>query len=1072
MGAFDRCRTHRRILAGLLLLAGCGAVLAADAVRVSLPIPDIDAHTDAAGQAVFVWSADNDSGAIQWLGQTGEPRLPHRVVTLLLPPDADLSGVDVALENTTLERLDGAWDVAPLAPPATFDGNQEIIRWPSDRVLSNGRDVAVYACTTAWPSREAWRLNTGRLDRWQLVQVAVPLVRYQPVAGLLTKLTAGEVVVTYERNATTGLASAQTRASDPRVERHVQRLALNYPSMSVAYDDADNTPSNVSLASSDPGYVIITTEDIIARSSQLSAFVSHKVSQGFSVQVITEIDYGLGSGDWAAENIRTWLQNHDQHGQLTYALLIGDANPNIGQVPMKWTQPTTTEATPTDYYYADLTGDWDLDNDGLYGEFVDDFGPGGVDRYAEVFVGRIPYYGNIVQLGFILAKTIAYENETDTSWRKNVLLPMRPSDELTPGFPLGEAIKDDLLAVKNWPYHRIYDEHFYLNPPPETVPCNEANVRSVWSSNPFGLAVWWAHGSISYASGIMSIGSTTYLNNDYPTFTFQATCGNAYPEDPDNLAYALLKNGGIVTIGASRTSWYIVGQVLFQNHPSNAGMAYEYTSRLVGARTSCGFALHDLRERIYPTTAEFWKNYVAFNIYGDPSLHLLPLEARRYVNAAAPAGGDGTTWATAYNDLQDALADVPAEIWVAAGEYKPARGTTDRTLSFQLINGVELYGGFDGSETTLFQRDPLANPTILCGDLNADDDPNFTNRSDNSYHVVTGRNTDATAVLDGFVIRGGGANYGSNDDGGGLWCEVSGSPTIRRCVFEDNEAKYGGAVRCDGVSHPTFIDCIFRGNQADIYSSGYGGALSLNNQSSPFLYNCVFVGNRAATQGGAVYYRYGTVPTLVNCTFAKNHATNGGGIYGNNSSTDCFVDNCIFWGNTRYVWGAGIVADESGQIMSASSMTINHSCVQAWSGSLTGVGNTGDDPLLIDPNGADGVPGTADDDLRLATGSSAQDTGNNTALPTWLVTDLAGAARIQNGIVDMGAYELAPAVSLPGDCDADGDVDMDDLEAALSCLAGPGVTPTNGCACSDVDADSDVDVADIAVLQQSFTGAL
>ena len=77
-----------------------------------------------------------------------------------------------------------------------------------------------------------------------------------------------------------------------------------------------------------------------------------------------------------------------------------------------------------------------------------------------------------------------------------------------------------------------------------------------------------------------------------------------------------------------------------------------------------------------------------------------------FVDDNAPAGGDGTSWASAHKYLQDALvvAENGDEIWVAEGTYKPDQGAGitegNRTASFNLVNGVGIYGGFLGIEVT------------------------------------------------------------------------------------------------------------------------------------------------------------------------------------------------------------------------------------------------------------------------------------------------------------------------------------------------------------------------------------
>ncbi len=72
-----------------------------------------------------------------------------------------------------------------------------------------------------------------------------------------------------------------------------------------------------------------------------------------------------------------------------------------------------------------------------------------------------------------------------------------------------------------------------------------------------------------------------------------------------------------------------------------------------------------------------------------------------YVDKTATGAANGLSWTDAYTTVQDALADGGCtEIWVAEGVYYPDEGAgqTDnaRASTFQLKNGVSLYGAFAG----------------------------------------------------------------------------------------------------------------------------------------------------------------------------------------------------------------------------------------------------------------------------------------------------------------------------------------------------------------------------------------
>ena len=168
------------------------------------------------------------------------------------------------------------------------------------------------------------------------------------------------------------------------------------------------------------------------------------------------------------------------------------------------------------------------------------------------------------------------------------------------------------------------------------------------------------------------------------------------------------------------------------------------------------------------------------------------------VRSGALPGGNGSSWQSAINDLQLAMSAAVSgdEIWVARGVYKPTTANT-RTSSFALKSGVQIYGGFTGTETQRDQRnsDPRVNGTVLSGDIDANDintDGNFVAEDAsaiqglNSFHVVTISNVSAV-VLDGFTVTAGQANgTGPDREGGGLRCQSCQDVRLGNLILSGN----------------------------------------------------------------------------------------------------------------------------------------------------------------------------------------------------------------------------------------------------------------------------------------------
>jgi hypothetical protein len=443
-----------------------------------------------------------------------------------------------------------------------------------------------------------------------------------------------------------------------------------------------------------------------------------------------------------------------------------------------------------------------------------------------------------------------------------------------------------------------------------------------------------------------------------------------------------------------------------------------------------------------------------------------------YVDTDAPGPvHDGLSWTTAYTTVQAALdwtktySTTSYEIWVAEGVYYPDEGSSHVsnavTETFRInYNNVQLYGGFAGygiSETVRTQRDWTAHPTVLSGDIDANDTNTDGNRiaetwidlqGNNAYHVlyldgVTNQSITGTTKLDGFIVTAGNANGGGqNFNGGGLYCwaHSSGhacSPTLTNLTFSGNWATYDGGGMCNdgntGVSSPSLTNVTFSGNLAindgggmcnfgdnggasspvltkvtfsDNRAQGSGGGMyndGWNGVSSPTLTNVTFSNNKAFYHGGGmfnnVYNGGASSPVLTNVTFSGNSTTlgYGGGMFNNGSSPQ--VHNSILWGDSP---------DEVYNDM-GSTPVISYSLVQG--GYITGTAILDNDPLFVEPVSASTAP-TTTGNLRLRFGSPAIDAGDpDTA--TLPLTDLDGNPRVMGRAVDMGAYEHFIQVFLP-----------------------------------------------------------
>lgn len=283
-----------------------------------------------------------------------------------------------------------------------------------------------------------------------------------------------------------------------------------------------------------------------------------------------------------------------------------------------------------------------------------------------------------------------------------------------------------------------------------------------------------------------------------------------------------------------------------------------------------------------------------------------------YVDDDAPPGGDGLSWYSAFNDMQDALDAMVtlrtnARILLADGVYFPDRGTGNRDAAFELApvgdEGVvsafslSITGGYAGlGHPNPGWQDTAQFTSVLSGDLLGNDDATPASRNDNSRHVVRIINPQRSDIrMSWITIQSGNADSLDSDygAGGGMYIEPSTHSArieaMNLSILDCSAVNFGGGVYC-GDANVSFQHCVFSQNRSD-----RGGSVGVSWFGSPTFYDCTFKTGQAAFGGAIAAWDCGEV-TVWSSSFLENAATGRGGAIWADDDARVTVDACKFAG--------------------------------------------------------------------------------------------------------------------------------------------------------------------------------
>jgi hypothetical protein len=575
-----------------------------DQIKVSIPVGAYEIQETPQGQKV----------SVEHFGRLlvpGKPNLPSKIFALAIPPGAEL--VDVNYDAGQGIVLPGAYQIPPVSLPRVI-GQEDPLVSERERTAYRENYRSVYGSDEPYPREVVEFVRTAGYRKYRLVDVRVTPVRYEPLTGRLTYHPAITVYVTYQF---AKKSRAITADHLERMEKVADEIILNYDRAQSWY-----------AANSAPGkglydFVIITTD---ACTSAVQPLVDWETTKGRTVRVVTTdwVNANYGGGYDLAENMRNFLRDKYPSGEwgIEDVLLVG----GYDDVPMRRCSQDVGYGQPeTDFYYAELSlpddQSWDDDGDHRYGENTDP-----IDFYGEINVGRIPW-SNSATVRHICEKSVAYEQNGDDSFKKNILLLGAFFWPDTDNAVLMEA-KVNQPWMADWTMTRMYERGYSSHSMDDNLTWN--NVRDVWSGGSFAFVNWAGHGSptsshVYYSKGSAFVTNATcpYLSDDYPAIIFADACSNS-DTDHLNIGQAMMQQGGVGFLGATKVAYGSAGWTSPANGSSQS-MDYYFTTGVTSGDDTQGASHQAALRTMY--TDGLWYNdrYETFEwgaLWGNPDLDM------------------------------------------------------------------------------------------------------------------------------------------------------------------------------------------------------------------------------------------------------------------------------------------------------------------------------------------------------------------------------------------------------------------------------------------------------------------
>ena len=309
---------------------------------------------------------------------------------------------------------------------------------------------------------------------------------------------------------------------------------------------------------------------------------------------------------------------------------------------------------------------------------------------------------------------------------------------------------------------------------------------------------------------------------------------------------------------------------------------------------------------------------------------------RFYVAEDAAPGGDGSSWDSAYDDLQEAIAIAldsvaagggasgggTAEVWVKRGLYVLDGALSDR----RGLSGLRIYGGFDGTETKLAHRQDvhLGNATVLWQGRPGARVIEVETPPDELAAFQFSQGGSVTVEWQAIAGEKYMVQYAEDPEGSWKWVSnvITADRTAMSFTIENGAPGYYRVLKRSGdpVQRNFRLDGFTLTGARDV--DGHGGGLLIRHAaSSVVIENCIIAENTTLGRGGGIAVlgsvTYPSAPTLADLEITNNRSKaagsidGGGGIYFQTMSGGHVQNSIISANRTDGPRGGGLYIEGS-----------------------------------------------------------------------------------------------------------------------------------------------------------------